>query len=104
MKRGLKMICQRCGFCCINLDVMVVNPRSIRPDGTIDSSDPGTMINKQGGRKCPHLAYIGDVAVCTIHDLSCYRGTPCDRFDQIGPQDGFCVLAAYFKSSPSAEL
>jgi len=83
---------------------MVVNPRAIRPDGTTDPAAPESMISKPRGRKCPHLAYIGDLAVCTIHDLTCYRGTPCDRFDQIGPEDGFCVLAGYFKSSPSAGL
>jgi hypothetical protein len=98
------MICQRCGCCCLNLDVMIINPRSIRPDGTIDPEDRNSMIRKPKGAKCPHLAYLGEVAVCTIHDLSCYRGTPCDRFDQIGPEDGPCVLGCYFRSTGSAEL
>jgi hypothetical protein len=98
------MICQRCGCCCLNLDVMIINPRSIRPDGTIDPEDRNSMIRKPKGAKCPHLAYLGEVAVCTIHDLSCYRGTPCDLFDQIGPVDGVCVLGCYFKSSGSAKL
>ncbi len=98
------MICLRCGFCCNHLDVMIINPRSIRPDGTIDPGDQNSMIGKPNGRKCPHLAYLGEVAVCTIHDLSCYRGTPCDRFDQFGPEDTVCVLGGYFKSSEPAKL
>jgi hypothetical protein len=92
MTEGLIMICQRCGFCCNHLD------------GTIDPDDRNSMIRKSKGRKCPHLAYSGEVAVCTIHDLSCYRGTPCDLFDQFGPEDGLCILGGYFKSSGSAKL
>ena len=83
---------------------MIINPRSIRPDGTVDPEDQNSMIRKSKGRKCPHLAYLGDVAVCTIHDLSCYRGTPCDRFDQFGPEDAPCVFGGYFKSTGSAKL
>jgi hypothetical protein len=52
----------------------------------------------------PHLAFAGEVAICAIHDLPCYRGTPCDLFDQFGPEDGICILGSYFKSSGSAEL
>jgi hypothetical protein len=83
---------------------MIINPISIRPDGTINPGDRNSMIKKQKGEKCPHLAYSGEVAVCTIHDLPCYRGTPCDLFNQIGPEDGPCILGGYFKSSGSTKL
>lgn len=98
------MICIRCGLCCQNLDVMIVNPGSIRPDGTVDPEDPDSFIKKPMGKRCPHLAYLGDLAVCIIHDLPCYGGTPCDLFDQIGPDDGFCTFSGYFKASNSAKL
>jgi len=62
------------------------------------------MIRKPAGERCPHLAFAGEVAICAIHDLPCYRGTPCDLFDQFGPEDGICILGSYFKSSGSAEL
>jgi hypothetical protein len=90
------MICLRCGYCCIHLDVNVVNPKSIRPDGTVDSHE-GSMIPKPGGRKCPHLAFVKNKAVCTIHDLPCYKGTPCEQFEQFGPQDSVCLLGRYFE-------
>jgi len=83
---------------------MIVNPRSIRPDGTVDPMDPDSMISKPAGKMCPHLAHLGDLAVCTIHDLPCYGGTPCDLFDQIGPEDGTCVLGGYYKSTVSSKL
>ncbi|NLX38441.1 MAG: hypothetical protein GXY73_02850 [Methanothrix sp.] len=98
------MICSRCGLCCINLDIFVIKTRSIRPDGTLDPGDPESMIRKPAGERCPHLAFAGEVAICAIHDLPCYRGTPCDLFDQFGPEDGICILGSYFKSSGSAEL
>ncbi|HPJ30683.1 MAG TPA: hypothetical protein PLZ42_04770 [Methanothrix sp.] len=97
-KECTKMICGRCGSCCTNLDVMIINPRSIRPDGTVDQLDPDSMISKPAGIRCPHLAHLGDLAVCTIHDLPCYRGTPCDRFDQMGPEDGVCLFSGYLRS------
>jgi len=92
------MICSRCGLCCINLDIFIINPRSIRPDGTLDPGDPEAMIRKPAGERCTHLAFTGEVALCAIHDHPCYRGTPCDRFETIGPADGPCTLRGYLQS------
>jgi hypothetical protein len=98
------MICLRCGGCCLHLDIFVVNPDSIRADGSIDPLDPSGMIFKPSGKKCPHLVLQADpaeegrrVAVCSIHHLSCYQGTPCQQFEQIGPEDCVCIMSAYFK-------
>ncbi len=93
------MICKRCGRCCIHLDILVVNPRSILPGGSLDRSDPEAMISKPAGQICPHLVFEakeeGDIATCTIHSLPCYKETPCERFEQIGPQDSICLLYSY---------
>ena len=91
------MICLRCGNCCIHLDVMIVNPRSIRPDGTRDPDDPDSMIIKPSGQRCPHLVCRDDVATCTIHELPCYRGTPCEQFEQFGREDDVCIMGRYFE-------
>jgi len=95
------MICKRCGNCCLHLDIFVVNPRSILPDGTLDRSDPEAMIQKPGGQMCPHLAFVvmpeGEIACCTIHHLPCYRDTPCEKFEQIGPEDSVCLLSSYLE-------
>lgn len=92
------MICLRCGCCCTNLDVVIINPRSIRPDGTVDPDDRDCVIFKPAGRKCPHLAYREKKTICTIHHLLCYEGTPCDQFEQFGPANAVCMLGSYFKS------
>ena len=93
------MICRRCGNCCLHLDILVVNPRSILPDGSLDRSDPQAMISKPAGQMCPHLAFEalaeGKIATCTIHHLPCYRDTPCQKFEQIGPEDSICLLSSY---------
>ncbi len=69
---------------------------SIRPDGTADPEEP--MIFKPKGALCPHLTYEKETAICAIHHMPCYRGTPCDLFDQFGPAEGICMLGSYFKA------
>jgi len=95
------MICLRCGGCCLYLDILVVNPDHIREDGSIDSINPASMIFKPSGKKCPHLVFQadppGEKAVCSIHHLPCYQGTPCQQFEQIGQADDICIMSAYFK-------
>jgi len=91
------MICLRCGQCCLELDISIVNPRSILLNGTLDFEDTEAMILKPAGNRCPHLSFEGGQAVCIIHHLPCYQGTPCQLFEQIGPDDAACVLSGYFK-------
>jgi len=96
------MLCLRCGQCCLHLDIFIVNPSSILADGCIDPEDQGAMIFKPAGKRCPHLASLGacegEMAVCTIHHLSCYRGTPCEEFEQVGPEDAVCIMCGYLCS------
>jgi len=95
------MICMRCGNCCTHLDVAVANPNCIRADGSLDRDRPGSVIFKPSGTACPHLAFEEGRAVCTIHHLSCYAGSPCDQFEQIGYKDDVCIMGSYFRSLPS---
>lgn len=95
------MLCLRCGQCCLHLDIFVVNPFSILADGSIDADDQEAMIFKPAGKRCPHLVFEyyseKERAVCTIHHLLCYRGTPCEQFEQLGPEDAVCVMSRYLK-------
>ena len=96
------MLCLRCGQCCLHLDIFVVNPASILADGSIDPDDKEAMIFKPAGQRCAHLvsqtAREVEMAVCTIHHLPCYRGTPCEQFEQIGPEDAVCVMSRYLQA------
>lgn len=96
------MICLRCGYCCVNLDVAIVNPVSILPDGTVDARDPGSVIFKPKGQRCPHLICHEGKATCSIHTFSCYQGTPCQQFEQFGREDDVCMLGSYYKASKPA--
>ncbi len=97
------MLCLRCGQCCLHLDIFIVNPSSILADGSIDADDLEAMIFKPAGMKCPHLAHQPEgevsIAVCTIHHQFCYRGTPCEQFEQLGPEDAVCVMSRYLQGS-----
>ncbi len=99
------MLCLRCGRCCLYLDIFIVNPSSIKADGSLDADDQEAMIFKPAGKKCPHLVLQllhpqegeGSIAVCTIHHLPCYRGTPCEQFEQMGPEDAVCIMRGYLQ-------
>jgi hypothetical protein len=98
------MICLRCGGCCYNLDIFVVNPDKIREDGSIDLTDSASMIFKPSDKKCPHLFFQASpdgagagMAVCSIHHLPCYQGSPCQQFEQMGPEDDVCMMSDYFQ-------
>ncbi len=36
-------------------------------------------------------------AVCSIHHLPCYQGSPCHQFEQMGPEDDLCMMSDYFR-------
>ena len=101
------MICLRCGQCCLHLDIFVVKASSILADGSIDPDDTQAMILKPAGQRCPHLApragREGEMAVCTIHHLTCYRGSPCEQFEQLGPEDAVCVMSGYLQALAEKE-
>jgi len=67
-------------------------------EGVIDPEDPMSIILKGSGETCPHLVFQEDLAVCTIHHMPCYQGTPCQLFEQIGPDDAVCSMSGYFKA------
>ena len=92
------MICLRCGKCCLHLDVHIINPRSILANGTIDLEDPFSTVLKKAGETCPHLVFQEELAVCIVHHKPCYQGTPCQQFEQVGPDDSVCSMSGYFKA------
>jgi hypothetical protein len=61
------MICQRCGYCCIEFDVPVIAG--------------GRVLYKEGGYRCPHLSFdkAGE-ASCAIHGEKWYPETPCFNY------------------------
>ena len=77
------MICQRCGYCCIAYDVIVVKPEMVDSVTSIDSLLPKDLMHKPSGHRCPHLSFEDGNANCQIHDKDWYRETPCYEYTQV---------------------
>jgi Fe-S-cluster containining protein len=78
------MICLRCGYCCIQYDVIIVDDPDI---GLVDDPDiapeESNMKHKPNGVRCQHLVGEPGECSCAIHDRPWYNETPCWRFGQI---------------------
>lgn len=89
------MICLRCGYCCYFYDVIIIKPEAISLVTEQFFDDPSCMdhlIHKPSGELCPHFDFDtqSGVAICKIHDLWWFEGTPCGQFSQIGPPSSPC--------------
>jgi len=65
------MKCQRCGYCCIALPVVIIQEEV---DGEL------CLYYKPTGKRCPNLVAMGVEVVCKIHDKPWYSSTPCFRY------------------------
>ena len=72
------MKCLRCGYCCMNLCVVIVRDpdRGIRRDNL--------TVHEGRGQRCPHLRgkKAGEYS-CAVHDRGWYKRTPCFSHGQI---------------------
>lgn len=83
------MICLRCGYCCKNYDVIIVDKPEL---GIVENN----LIHKPSGMPCKHL--LGDKPgeySCAIHDFSWYKETPCYSHGQIEQKNSNCRIGEY---------
>lgn len=93
-KGAYNLKCLRCGYCCIQLTVIIVNDPDL---GIIDENL--IAIGTNGPERCPHL--IGDGPgkyECAIHEYEFYKDTPCYRHKQIEHSDSDCRMGKYILS------
>jgi hypothetical protein len=86
------MICLRCGYCCQNLCVVIVDD----PEKGVDPENL-KAIGFKGPERCQHL--VGDKPgeySCAVHDRKWYKETPCASHGQIerSPTDE-CRMGQY---------
>ena len=84
------MICLRCGHCCKNYMVVIVN------DPEIGIKENNLIVHQGDGTPCPHL--IGNKPgeySCAIHDKEWYGETPCARHGQTETSNTNCRLGEY---------
>lgn len=86
------MKCLRCGYCCQNLWVVVVDD----PDKPISKQNL-RVIGQNGPERCPHLRgnKPGEYS-CAVHDRKWYKRTPCFKHGQIErSKDDVCRMGEY---------
>lgn len=83
------MICLRSGYCCVHLDVMIV-------DNPTKGISEDNIVHKPSGVKCKHLKFNGTKAECSIHDEEWYNETPCYEYTQIEVENSNCRLGEYW--------
>lgn len=75
------MICQRTGYCCINLFVVVVIPEE---NGKL------WLYSKPAGVQCPNLAFDEEgKASCSTHEAPWFEQTPCHRYQNSNEDPDF---------------
>jgi Fe-S-cluster containining protein len=86
------MICKRCGYCCVEYNVVIVKPSRVSEDVNFD--DITNFEHKPCNIVCPHLRFT-NVAECQIHSYHWYRKTPCFEFTQIEFGNDYCRIGEY---------
>ena len=91
------MICLRCGYCCINSMVIIVNDPE---KGVVE----GNLIAHLGdGTPCQHLRgdRPGEYS-CVVHDQEWYPQTPCFSHGQIERGNTNCRMGEYILNKKRA--
>jgi hypothetical protein len=94
------MICLRCGYCCINLSVVIIHPDHIQKDLNLKEIfydlPEEALIFKPDGELCPHLVFEDKKAICKIHHFDWFKDTPCHQHTQIEQsKDCNCRMGEY---------
>ena len=80
------MKCLNCGYCCIELDVIIINPKFIEEvteENFYELTEEKYFSHKKFDKPCPYLKFINGKYSCSIHDKEWYKFTPCYEYDQI---------------------
>ncbi len=83
------MKCLHSGYCCIYLDVIIVDDPELGPV-------PDNLKHKPSGKVCQHLAGLGPGQYsCSVHERPWYKETPCAAFTQVEFEESNCRLGNY---------
>jgi len=93
------MICLRCGYCCHNYVVVIVDD----PDKGVQEDN--LIVHEGKGKPCKHLSKeISGEYSCKIHNEKWYKETPCYAHGQIEQNSTDpCRMGLYFLNIMSDE-
>lgn len=90
------MICLHCGQCCVQFDVVIINPKHAREGIVFEDLPEDGFIIKPGNTPCPHLYWDSDESRCMVHNYTWYKKTPCYDFTQVESKPSMlCRLGVY---------
>lgn len=89
------MICLRCGYCCYNSDVIILDKNNDFNETDIKKYN---LSHKPNNNFCIHQTFdlTTKQSICKIHHLKIYKETPCFQYTQIG--EGECRMGNYIKN------
>ena len=79
------MICLRCGYCCINYPVTII-------DNPILPLSEENLIFHYGGKPCKHLQGTTGNYNCVVHNHPDYKKTPCFQHSQVESKNSNCRI------------
>lgn len=91
------MKCLRCGYCCIELSVIIIDPKYTSEDIHLFDLPEEAFIHKPSSKICPHLEIKNNMVKCKIHEFKWYKETPCYQYSQIEYRDSICRIGQAIK-------
>jgi len=85
------MKCLRCGYCCKNYAVIIVDD----PEKGI--AEDNLILHEGNGTPCKHLRGEEGSYSCALHDYPWYKDTPCFAFTQVEQKDSLCRIGVYMQ-------
>ena len=84
------MICLRCGYCCKNYAVVIVD------DPAKGICEDNLILHEGLGSPCKHLQgnKPGEYS-CKVHEYEWYKETPCFQHGQIEHENSPCRMGEY---------
>lgn len=95
------MKCLQCGRCCFYL-VIAIHPEFVKDVLDINTLPDEAYLCLDGSRKCPHLSWDNEQAICAIHHYSWFKDTPCGQFTQEieKSEDTPCRTGVWMRENP----
>jgi len=100
------MKCLGCGYCCIELSVIIINPDSVRKNLNFDELKDKDVLHKPSGFACPHLIWsLEGKSICSIHHYDWFKQTPCHSHSQIEKSYcSKCRMGEYILAENNTEI